>query len=194
MILFFAIHRGGWPSAIIMKDRTSAMSLSTEYIEQVIESDVSRVDNVEKNPNRVRNLLRFYARNISTVASLKTIQDDIITISSGLSDHAIAQYLNAPSRIFVIRDIPAWQPSLRSKTAIRTTPKRQFIDHSLATAIMRLSPSRFFDDIKYYGLLFESLVERDLRIYAELNDGNLYHYRDANGLEIDSVVELNDGR
>lgn len=190
----FVITRGGWPAAVTSKTEASALARASEYIDQVIESDVSRLDNIEKNPERVRMLLRSYARNISTLASLKTIRDDVFTeYRDGLSDKTISQYLNILNRIFVIQDIPAWQPSLRSKTAIRTAAKRQFIDPSLAAAVMRLTPDRFFDEINYFGFLFESLCERDLKIYAEAIDGDLYHYRDADGLEIDAIICLRNG-
>lgn len=190
-----AIVRGGWPASI---GESSNVSLrhAIDYVEAIINADISRVDGVEKNPARVRAIMRSLARNISTIASNKTIQNDIEMGdgSSGVSDKTISQYLNALNRIFVTENIPAWNPSLRSKTAIRTSPKRQFVDPSIATAVMRLTPERLLDDFNYFGFLFESLCERDLKIYSEAIDGQVFHYRDKNGLEADAVVCLNDGR
>ena len=111
-----------------------------------------------------------------------------------ISEKTISQYLNALNRIFVTENLPAWNPALRSKTAIRTSPKRQFVDPSIAAAVMRLTPERLLDDFNYFGFLFESLCDRDLRIYAEAIDGEVFHYRDSSGLEADAVVALNDGR
>jgi len=111
-----------------------------------------------------------------------------------LSDKTVSQYLNALNRIFVTEDVPAWNPSLRSKTAIRSSVKRQFVDPSIATAVMRITPDSLLDDFNYFGFLFESLCARDLRVYAEAIDGQVFHYRDSSGLESDAVIALNDGR
>ena len=191
----FAIVRGGWPAAIGQKDK-NAMRHAVDYVEAIIHTDASRVDGVEKNPVRVRVLMRSLARNISTLATIKTIHDDI-AMGDGeqsVSEKTISQYLNALDRIFVTENLPAWNPSLRSKTAIRTSVKRQFVDPSIAAAVMRLTPERLLEDFNYFGFLFESLCDRDLRIYAEAIDGQVFHYRDASGLEADAVICLNDGR
>ena len=191
----FAIVRGGWPASV-EDTKKSALRRAVDYVEAVINADVSRVDNIEKNPVRVRALLRSLARNISTIATIKTIHDDIAMSDTGesISEKTISQYLNALNRIFVTENLPAWNPALRSKTAIRTSPKRQFVDPSIATAIMRLTPERLLDDFNYFGFLFESLCDRDLRIYTEAIDGEVFHYRDSSGLESDAVIVLNDGR
>lgn len=191
----FAIVRGGWPASV-EDTKKSALRRAVDYVEAVINADVSRVDNIEKNPVRVRALLRSLARNISTVATIKTIHDDIAMSDTdeSISEKTISQYLNALNRIFVTENLPAWNPALRSKTAIRTSPKRQFVDPSIATAIMRLTPERLLDDFNYFGFLFESLCDRDLRIYTEAIDGEVFHYRDSSGLESDAVIVLNDGR
>ncbi|MCC8100739.1 MAG: DUF4143 domain-containing protein [Clostridiales bacterium] len=141
-------------------------------------------------------LLRSLSRNISTLATIRTIHNDIAMGdgADSLSEKTISQYLNALDRIFVTENLPAWNPALRSKTAIRTSPKRQFTDPSIATAIMRLTPECLLDDFCYFGFLFESLCDRDMRIYAEANDGQAFHYRDASDLEADAVICLNDGR
>ena len=190
-----AITRGGWPASI-GEDESVALRHAVDYVEAVINADISRVDGVEKNPARVRALLRSYARNLSTMATIKTIHDDIAMgdADTSVSDKTISQYLLALDRIFVTENLPAWNPVLRSKTAIRTSVKRHFVDPSIATAVMRLTPSRLLDDFQYFGFLFESLCTRDLRVYAEAIDGQVFHYRDASGLESDTVVCLNDGR
>lgn len=152
------------------------------------------MDNVEKDPNRVRLLLRSLARNISTMATNQTIKDDIEATDNTISDKTIYAYLNALRRIYVVEDIQAWSPSLRSKTTIRTSSKRQFVDPSIATAVMRTNPEGILKDFETFGLLFEALCVRDLRIYAQVNDGDVFHYRDKSGLEADMVVALRDGR
>ncbi len=191
----FTIVRGGWPASIGESEKV-ALRHVIDYVEAIINHDISRVDNIEKNPMRVRALLRSLSRNISTLATIKTIHDDIAMgdDNSSLSEKSISQYLNALNRIFVTENIPAWNPALRSKTAIRISPKRQFVDPSIASAVMRLTSDRLLDDFNYFGFLFESICDRDLRVYAEANDGELFHYRDSSGLEADAVVVLNDGR
>lgn len=191
----FAIVRGGWPASI-GKSEKIALRHAIDYVEAVINADVSRVDGIEKNPVRVRALLRSLARNISTLATIKTIHDDIAMGDNdeSISEKTISQYLGALDRIFVTENLPAWNPALRSKTAVRTSPKRQFVDPSIAAAVMRLTPSRLLDDFNYFGFLFEALCDRDLRIYAEAIDGQIFHYRDGSGLEADAVIALNDGR
>ena len=189
-----AIVRGGWPASIGDNENV-ARRHAIDYVEAVINEDVNRVDGVEKNPARVRALLRSLARNVSTLATIKTLCDDIaMGNEEELSDKTVSQYLNALNRIFVTEDMPAWNPSLRSKAAIRTSAKRQFVDPSIATAVMRITPDSLLDDFNYFGFLFESLCDRDLRVYAEAIDGQVFHYRDSSGLESDAVIALNDGR
>lgn len=191
----FAIIRGGWPASIGNEEKI-ALRHAVDYVEAVINADISRVDGVEKNPARVRALMRSYARNIATMATIRTIRDDIAlgNDDTSISEKTISQYLTALDRIFVTENLPAWNPILRSKTAIRTSVKRHFTDPSIATAVMRLSPSRLLEDFQYFGFLFESLCIRDLRVYAEAIDGQVFHYHDASRLESDAVVCLNDGR
>lgn len=191
----FAITRGGWPASV-GKDEKNALRLAVDYVEAVINADISRVDGVEKDPVRVRALMRSIARNLSTMATIKTIRDDIALgdANTSISEKTISQYMTALDRIFVTEHLSAWNPALRSKTAIRTSVKRHFVDPSIATAVMRLTPSRLLEDFSYFGFLFESLCTRDLRVYAEAIDGQVFHYRDASGLESDTVVCLNDGR
>jgi len=189
----FAMCRGGWPASVKHTGNT-ALQMAIDYVEAVINQDVSRVDGVEKNPERVRALLRSLSRNISTLATIQTIKSDMETDDIGLSEKTISLYLNALRRIFVVEDLPAWSPSLRSKTAIRTSSKRQFVDPSIATAVMRTSPDGLLKDFETFGFLFESLCTKDMRIYAQSNDGDVFHYRDKNGLEADLIVRLRDGR
>lgn len=189
----FALCRGGWPAAVKLSGKV-ALRMAMDYVEAVINYDVSRVDGVEKNPERVRLLLRSLSRNVSTMATIKTIMDDMEVTGTSISDKTISSYLNALRRIFVIEDLPAWSPSLRSKTAIRTSAKRQFVDPSIAAAVMRTDPEGILKDFNTFGFLFESLCTRDVRTYAQACDGDVFHYRDKNGLECDLIVRLRDGR
>ena len=186
------ICRGGWPEAVVNKDETFQMA--TNYVNSLIEMDVQRVDGIERNPDRVRLLLRSYARNISTLAALSTIQGDLEANDKALSENTLYNYANTLRRLFVIEDVPAWQPSLRSKTAIRTSDKRQFVDPSIATAVMQANQDSILQDFNYFGFLFESLCTRDMRVYAQANNGDVFHYRDKDELESDLIVRLRDGR
>jgi len=189
----FALCRGGWPASVRLSGN-SALRMAIDYVEAVINHDVSRVDGMEKNPERVRMLLRSLSRNISTLSTIKTIMDDLEATDTSLSDKTIGSYLNALRRIYVVEDVPAWSPSLRSKTAIRTSSKRQFVDPSIAIAVMRTNPEGILKDFNLFGFLFESLCTRDVRIYAQASDGDVFHYRDKSGLESDLIVRLKDGR
>ena len=189
----FVICRGGWPASVKHKGAI-ALRMAVDYAEAVINHDVSRVDNIDKNPERVRLLLRSLARNISTTATYQTIRDDIEATEITISDKTISSYMNALRRIFLVEDLPAWAPSLRSKTAIRTSPKRHLVDPSIATAVLRTNPEGILNDFQYFGFLFEALCTRDIRVYAQSNDGDVYHYRDKSGLESDMIVQLRDGR
>jgi predicted AAA+ superfamily ATPase len=189
----FALCRGGWPASVT-KNEPSALRMAIDYVEAVINYDVSRVDDVEKNPERVRLLLRSLARNTATLASIQTIKNDIEATDISISDKTISSYLNALRRIFVVEDLPAWLPSMRSKTAIRTSSKRHFVDPSIATAVMRTNPDGLLNDFKTFGFLFESLCTRDIRVYAQAIDGDVFHYRDKSGLESDLILRLRDGR
>lgn len=189
----FVLCRGGWPASIDLHGLPS-LRMAMNYVEAIINQDVSRVDGVEKNPERVRLLLRSLARNIATTATYQTIKEDVEATDVSVSDKTINTYINALRRIFVVEDLPAWEPSLRSKTAIRTTEKRHFVDPSIATAVMRVHPEGVLSDFAYFGFLFESLCTRDVRVYAQANDGDVFHYRDKSGLEADLIVRLHDGR
>jgi predicted AAA+ superfamily ATPase len=192
--LAFALSRGGWPATVRGTTRKVALRRVFDYLDAVVNLDVSRVDGVTKNPAQVRALLRSLARHISTQASAATIRADLEVNDATLSDKTIAAYLNALRRIFVVEDLPAWNPALRSKTPLRTSQTRHFVDPSVAVAALRASPEALLGDFNTFGLLFESLCVRDLRVYAQAVDGEVFHYRDKSGLEADAVVQLNDGR
>jgi predicted AAA+ superfamily ATPase len=186
------ICRGGWPAAVIKGENSE--QIVRNYVDAVINVDVQRVDGVDRNPHRVRQLLRSYARNISTMAALTTMLADIQANDVTFSDNTMYSYINALRRIFLIEDIPAWKPSLRSKSAIRTSEKRQFVDPSIATAVMHADAHSILDDFEYFGFLFESLVARDLRVYSQAIDGEIFHYRDKDQLEADLIIRLHDDR
>jgi predicted AAA+ superfamily ATPase len=192
--LAFVLNRGGWPAVVNEADEKSAMAVAAEYVEAVANEDISKADGVERNPDRVKALLRSLSRNISTEARTSTVINNLIANDEALSHITVEQYVTALKRIFVIEDLPAWSTLLRSKTAIRTTAKRHFTDPSIATASLRATPERLLSDFKTFGFLFESLCIRDLRVYAGSIDGSVYHYRDKTGLEIDAIVQLADGR
>ena len=171
-----------------------AYQKSINYVEAVINEDVHRVDGVARNPALVRLVLRSLARNITTLTTTQTILGDIKNHMPTTSIKTLDSYLNALRRIFVVEDEPAWLPSIRSKTAIRTSHKRQLSDPSIATAVIGIKPERLMQDFNLFGFLFESLCVRDMRVYAQANDGEIFHYRDASGQEIDMIVSLRDGR
>ena len=192
--LAFVINRGGWPAVARETDENIARVIANDYLDAITNEDISKADGVEKNPDRVRSLLRSLSRNISSEARTTTIFNDLAANDEALSQVTIDQYIAALKKIFVIEDLPAWNVNLRSKSAIRTTAKRHFTDPSIAAASLRAAPKRLLSDFKTFGFLFESLCVRDLRIYAESIDGSVYHYRDKNGLEIDVIIQLADGR
>ena len=190
--LAFLICRGGWPKAIDLKQNI-ALSQAIDYYDAVVNSDISRVDNIERNPERAKRLLRAYARSIGTQTKLTSLSDDVNEDNNLGTNPTIYNYINALQKIFVIEDSHAWNPNLRSKTAIRTTDTRYFTDPSIAAAALGLGPNDLIDDIKTMGFFFENLCIRDLRVYADSLDGTIYHYRDKNGLECDAVIHLRNG-
>lgn len=185
--------RGGWPGACIINS-DKALKIADEYITAVTNIDISRVDNVKRSPEFTKRLMRSYARHQSTQASIATIYADIVSHDNeSLSEETITSYINALKQLYVIEDVQAWNPNLRSKTAIRTSDTRYYTDPSLATASLGVGSKDLINDLKTMGLIFETLVIRDLRVYAEANDGQLYHYRDKSGLECDAVIYLRNG-
>ena len=190
----FAICRGGWPKSLNKKTPKAALRQAAEYFEAITRSDISRVDGVDRDEQRVKRLMRSYSRLQGAMAGIPTIVADMKTNEpEGMSDETVASYIKALKKIFVIEDMPAWNPNLRSKTAIRTSDTRYFVDPSIAIASLGLGPNDLLNDLETMGLFFETLCVRDLRIYADANDGNVFHYRDKNGLECDAVVHLRNG-
>lgn len=191
--LAFLICRGGWPKAI-GKTVKVALQQAIDYYDAVVNSDISRIDDKERNPERAKLLMRSYSRNIGSQAKFEEMRQDILgNAIDSFSIDTLYDYLKALKKIFVIEDAPAWNPNLRSKTAIRNTDTRYFVDPSIATASMGLGPKDLINDLNTMGLFFENLCIRDLRIYAQTIGGEIYHYRDRSGLECDAVVHLRNG-
>ncbi|MDY0103785.1 MAG: DUF4143 domain-containing protein [Lentimicrobium sp.] len=190
--LAYSICRGGWPGAVTLLN--GGESLAREYTDMLVEADISHLDGIERNPYRVRQVLRSLARNISTLTTARTILEDVRANDLTINERTLESYLNAMRRLFVVEDVPAWSPSLRSKTTIRNSDKRQLADPSIAAAVMRVDVNGLLHDLNTFGFLFESLCTRDVRVYAQSNDGEIFHYRDKDELEIDLIISLNDGR
>lgn len=192
--LAFAIGRGGWPASLRKKSERAALMQAREYYNAIVNSDISRVDNVKRDPDRAKRIMRSYARHQGSQASIATILADIsVNETESVSDETIGAYITALRKIFVVEDMPAWNPNLRSKTAVRTSNTRYYVDPSIGVAALGLGPNDLTDDLCTLGLFFETLCVRDLRVYADALDGTVYHYRDKNGLECDAVVHLRNG-
>lgn len=192
--LSFLICRGGWPKAVLKKNLKASLLQAKEYYEAVTQFDISRVDNVNRDPELAKRLMRSYSRNQGSQATVNTLLNDLkINETDTLNENTVYSYIKALKKIFVIEDTLAWNPNLRSKTAIRTSDTRYFIDPSIGTAALGLGPDDLVNDLKTLGLFFETLCVRDLRVYADSLDGTVYHYRDKNGLECDTVVHLRNG-
>ena len=193
--LAYITCRGGWPAAVLKKSRKAALIQAEEYFEAVTRYDISRVDDVERDPEIARRLMRSYARNQGSQASAGTILADMrANEGDTINENTVYSYIKALKKIFVIEDSLAWNPNLRSKTAVRTSDTRYFTDPSIATAALGLGPEDLLNDLKTFGLMFETLCLRDLRVYADAIGGKVYHYRDKNNLECDAVIHLKNGR
>jgi len=191
--LAFLTCRGGWPRATSMSAKT-ALDQAFDYFDAVVNTDISRVEGVLRNPEYAKRLMRSYARHQGTQTAVSVICEDMKANESTSPEYdTVSAYHAALKKIFVIEDMPAWNPNLRSRTAIRTSDTRYFTDPSIATAALGLGPNDLIDDMKTFGLLFETLCVRDLRVFAEALDGQVYHYRDKSGLECDAVVHLRNG-
>lgn len=189
--LAFSICRGGWPRSIDKTSEKAALMQAKEYFRAIVENDISRVDDVRRDPERAKRIMRSYARHQGSQASIATILDDIaVNETESVSDETVDAYLTALRKIFVIEDMPAWNPNLRSKTAVRTSDTRYYVDPSVGVAALGVGPDDLMNDLNTLGLFFETLCVRDLRVYADSLDGEVYHYRDKNGLECDAVVHL----
>lgn len=190
----FLICRGGWPIAVELPEE-AALEQAFDYYDAVTKEDIINVDGVKRVSERAQRLMRAYARHQGTQASIATLKEDLkANDNATLDEDTISSYLDALRKIFVIEDMPAWNPNLRSKTAIRTTDTRYFVDPSIATAALGLGPADLMSDLKTMGFFFETMCVRDLRVFAEALNGKVYHYRDKSGLECDAVVHLRNGQ
>ncbi len=189
----YLVCRGGWPQAVGQSGET-ALDRAVEYVDAIVNSDISRVDGVSRNPRRARLLLKSYARLQGTQSTIVSIRKDMtIGDGAGPDDDTVASYINALRKIFVLEDSDAWCPALRSKAAIRMSPTRYFSDPSIAAAALGLGPEDLLNDIRTFGFFFEAMAVRDLRVYADALNGGVSHYLDRNGLECDAVVHLRNG-
>ena len=188
----FLLCRGGWPRAVGLDDE-SALLQAPDYLDGVINSDVSRVDEKERNPRVPRALLRSYARFSASQGKVTEMLADVNAQGVQASESTVRDYIRALEQIFVLEDLLAWNPNLRSKTAVRTAPTRHFVDPSIAAAALALGPGDLMADLNTFGLLFETMCLRDLRVYADALGGEVYHYRDRSGLEADAVIHLHNG-
>ena len=191
--LAFLTCRGGWPWATLLQ-KEIALDQALDYFDSVTSSDIQPVDNTKRSQERTKLLMRSYARNISQQVPFTTIRKDMLSNDSQtLDEDTVADYVNALKKLFVIEDLPAWNPNIRSKAAIRTSDTRYFVDPSIGTAALGLGPTDLVNDLQSFGLFFENLATRDLRVYADALDGELFHYRDSRGLECDSVLHRRNG-
>lgn len=189
----FLVCRGGWPQATFLKGDT-ALDQAEDYLESLLNVDMHRVDKVQRSSERMRYIMRSYARHQGAQCPISMIRSDVLSNDNqSISDDTISSYLDVLNRLFVIEDMPAWNPNLRSKAAIRTSLTRYFIDPSIATAALGISPNDLINDLNTFGFMFETLVARDLRIYADALKAKVYHFRDSNGLECDMVIHRRDG-
>ena len=189
----FLICRGGWPRSIDMRDKI-ALNQAIDYYDAVVHSDINRADGIEKNPERVKRLMRSLARNQGQQIANTAIAADIaVNDESTINQETVASYISALKKIFVVEDMPAWNPNLRSKSAIRTSDTRYYVDASIAAAALGIGPNDLINDLNTMGFLFETMCVRDLRVYAEALGGSVYHFRNKAGLECDAVVHLRNG-
>ena len=191
--LFYAAARGGWPRCLAIKSREAKLEIAKDYYKQIYQKDISAVDGVKRNPEWARALLWSYARNMATTAKKKSIYADVKAEHS-VTDVTLGSYIDALESLYVIKDIDAWTPQIRSKTAIRAAKKHIFIDPSIGLAALGLSPDYFYNDLDLFGHVFENMVLRDLLVYAQAHNARVLHYTDDNGLEADAVYQLDDGR
>lgn len=189
----FAICRGGWPGSLKAQTDRAKLAIAKDLFSQTCEIDISNIDHVKRNPRWARTLLRSYSRNLCTMAETKTIFGDIVSTCE-MSKPTYYEYISALEKLMIVEDVDAWCPSIRSKTAIRSSKKRNVIDPSIAAAALGVSPEYFANDYKTLGFLFESLCIRDLKIYSSSSNGTVSYYHDRYGLEADAVLHLDDGR
>lgn len=191
--LAFLVCRGGWPQASLLEGEI-ALDQAMDYYDAVVNYDIQRADGVERDPERVKLLMRSYARHQGAAVNYSMICEDMKSNdNASLNDDTVASYVKALKKIFVIEDLEAWNPNLRSKTAVRTSDTRYFTDPSIGVAALGIGPNDFMNDLNTFGLFFETMAVRDLRVFAQALDGSLYHYRDKNGLECDAVLHRRNG-
>ena len=192
--LAFLVCRGGWPQAVDLRDEI-ALDQATDYYDAVVHADINRADHVQKDAGRVRRLMRSYARHQGGQVPCALLAQDVgANEEAPISEETVASYVNALRKIFVVEDMPAWNPNLRSKTAIRSSDTRYYIDPSIAAAALEIGPDDLLNDLKTFGFLFETLCVRDLRVFADALNGGVFHYRDKDGQECDAVIHLKNGR
>lgn len=184
---------GGWPGHV-GRPLAQRLRLNRDYLNEIRRVDISRVSGANRDPVKVGRLLRSLARNVGTPAAISTLVKDVRGSGTTMKTDTAAEYVEALGRLMIVENLSAWQPHLRSRTTLRTTPVRHFADPSLAVAALRATPVRLMEDLEYFGLLFESMVVRDLRVYAQTLEAEVFHYREKGGLEADIVVEADDGR
>lgn len=189
----FAVCRGGWPASLSRKTERAQLAIAKDLYNQTCDADISAIDNVQRNPLWARMILKSYARNICTLAETKTILSDV-NATCDMSRQTLYDYLSSLERLMIVEDVDAWSPSIRSKTAIRSSKKKNLVDPSIAAAALGVSPEYFSRDYRTLGFLFESLCIRDLKIYSSLHGGMVSYYHDRTGLEADAVLHLEDGR
>lgn len=191
--LAFLVCRGGWPRASFLDDEI-ALDQAYDYYDAIVKADISRVDGVRRDAERVKRLMRSYARNQGAQVSNEALKADMEFNDTGTLDtNTVVSYVNALKKIFVIEEMPAWNPNLRSKTSVRSADTRYFIDQSIAVAALGVGPNDLLNDLSTFGLLFETMCVRDLRVFADALHGCVYHYRDKTGLECDAVIHLRNG-
>lgn len=191
--LAYLVCRGGWPQAVGLKTE-AALQQAFDYYDAVVKSDINRADSVNKNPERVKRIMKSYARNQGRqVASTVIAQDIAANEAETVNEDTVHSYIEALKKIFVVEDMSAWNPNLRSKSAIRTSDTRYYVDSSIATASLGIGPDDLINDLRTFGLFFETMCVRDLRVFAESLYGAVYHYRDNTNLECDTVIHLRNG-
>ena len=192
--LIFSACRGGWPAALRRKSDVAKLMIAKDYLNNICESDISTVDGVQRNPTWTNMILRSYARNVSTLAKKTNIFRDVAANADSMTLQTMDTYLNALEKLFVIEDVEAWCPAIRSATTIRSGKKRGFIDPSIPVAALGLTPEYFQSDLKTFGFIFECLCIRDLKVYSQALGGRVSYYHDRMDLEADAVLHLDDGR
>lgn len=191
--LFFAVCRGGWPRCMALSKDSAKLEIAKDYYRQIYQKDISAIDGVNRNPEWARTLLWSYARNMGTTAKRKNIFSDV-KATQNVTDVTLSSYIDALELLYVVKDIDAWTPHLRSKTAIRAAKKHIFVDPSIGLAALGVNPDYFINDLDLFGHVFENMVLRDLLVFAEKHNARVMHYTDDMGVEADAVYQLEDGR